>query len=107
MNSSARRTRRQSARSIGSRLSLRGEPGSRHSTRTARLRHEAAPDMRPMPERRGLAWRARREMSRRQSGLVADDFDWLRRLKGAADTLRDLPPIPPDIAARLAEFGLV
>ena len=47
-----------------------------------------------------------REMSRRQSGLVADDFDWLRKLKGAADTQRDLPAIPPDIAARLAEFGL-
>jgi hypothetical protein len=45
-------------------------------------------------------------MSRRQSGLVADDFDWLRKLKGAADTRRDLPAIPPDIAARLAEFGL-
>jgi hypothetical protein len=45
-------------------------------------------------------------MSRRQSGLVADDFDWLRKLKGAADTQRDLPAIPPDIAARLAEFGL-
>ena len=40
------------------------------------------------------------------SNLTADDFDWLRRLKGAADAKRDPPPIPTDIAAKLVTFGL-
>jgi hypothetical protein len=39
------------------------------------------------------------------SNLTADDFDWLRKLKGAADAKRDPPPIPPDIAAKLRTFG--
>lgn len=39
--------------------------------------------------------------------LTADDLDWLRKLKGAADAKRDPPPIPTDIAARLGAFGLV
>ena len=38
--------------------------------------------------------------------LTADDFDWLRRLKGAADAKRDPPLIPTDIAAKLVTFGL-
>lgn len=37
--------------------------------------------------------------------LTADDFDWLRRLKGAADAKRDPPSIPADVAARLVAFG--
>jgi hypothetical protein len=40
------------------------------------------------------------------ANLTADDFDWLRKLKAAADTKRVLPAIPVNIAARLAEFGL-
>ena len=40
------------------------------------------------------------------SNLTADDFDWLRKLKGAADAKRDPPPIPAGIAAKLDEFGL-
>jgi hypothetical protein len=40
------------------------------------------------------------------SNLTADDFDWLRRLKGAADAKRAPPPIPTDIAAKLVTFGL-
>jgi len=40
------------------------------------------------------------------SNLTADDFDWLRKLKGAADAKRDPPPIPTDIAAKLRTFGL-
>ena len=40
------------------------------------------------------------------SNLTADDLDWLRMVKGAADTKRDPPPIPADIAAKLDEFGL-
>jgi hypothetical protein len=40
------------------------------------------------------------------SNLTADDFDWLRKLKDAADAKRLPPPIPVDIAARLGTFGL-
>jgi hypothetical protein len=40
------------------------------------------------------------------SNLTADDFDWLRKLKGATDAKRDPPPIPTDIAAKLGAFGL-
>jgi hypothetical protein len=40
------------------------------------------------------------------SNLTADDFDWLRKLKSAADAKRDPPPIPTDIAAKLGIFGL-
>jgi hypothetical protein len=39
------------------------------------------------------------------SDLTADDFDWLRKLKGAADAKRDPPPIPANIAAKLGAFG--
>ena len=40
------------------------------------------------------------------SNLTADDFDWLRKLKGAADAKREPPPIPADIATKLRAFGL-
>jgi hypothetical protein len=40
------------------------------------------------------------------SNLTADDFDWLRKLKGAADAKRDPPPIPTNIGAKLGTFGL-
>jgi len=40
------------------------------------------------------------------ANLTADDFDWLRQLKGATDAKRDPPPIPTDIAAKLRAFGL-
>ncbi len=39
------------------------------------------------------------------SDLTADDFDGLRKLKGAADAKRDPPPIPANIAAKLGAFG--
>jgi hypothetical protein len=39
------------------------------------------------------------------SNLTADDFDWLRKLKGAADAKRDPPSIPANIAAKLGAFG--
>ena len=39
------------------------------------------------------------------SDLTAGDFDWLRKLKGAADAKRDPPPIPANIAAKLGAFG--
>ena len=39
------------------------------------------------------------------SNVTADDLDWLRKLKGAADAKRDPPPIPADIAAKLGAFG--
>ena len=40
------------------------------------------------------------------SNLTAEDFDWLRKLRDAADAKRDPPPIPVDTAARLGAFGL-
>ena len=40
------------------------------------------------------------------SNLTADDLDWLRKLKGAADAKRDPPQIPTNIAAKLGAFGL-
>ena len=39
------------------------------------------------------------------SNLTADDFDWLRKLRGATDAKRDPPPIPTNIAAKLRAFG--
>ena len=38
--------------------------------------------------------------------LTADELDWLRKLKAAADAKRDPPPIPMDIAAKLDAFGV-
>jgi hypothetical protein len=40
------------------------------------------------------------------SNPTADDLDWLRRLKAAADAKRDPPPIPTTIAAKLGALGL-
>jgi hypothetical protein len=40
------------------------------------------------------------------SNPTADELDWLRRLKAAADAERDPPPIPTNIAAKLGTFGL-
>jgi hypothetical protein len=40
------------------------------------------------------------------SNLTAEDFDWLRKLRDAADAKRDSPPIPMKIAAKLGSFGL-
>ena len=40
------------------------------------------------------------------SNLTADDFDWLRKLKAAADAKRDALQIPRNIAAKLRTFGL-
>lgn len=40
------------------------------------------------------------------SDPTAEDFDWLRKLKSAADAQRDPPLIPMHIAAKLEAFGL-
>ena len=40
------------------------------------------------------------------SNLTAEDFDWLRQLRDAADAKRDPPPVPMNIAAKLGAFGL-
>jgi hypothetical protein len=40
------------------------------------------------------------------SNLTAGDFDWLRKLKAAADAKREPPLIPMNIAAKLRTFGL-
>ena len=39
--------------------------------------------------------------------LRPEDFDWLRKIRAAADAKRDAPPVPMDIAGRLDAFGLV
>ena len=52
-----------------------------------------------------LSRRTKVTPDRPASNLTADDFDWLRQLKGATDAKRDPPPIPADIAARLGAFG--
>jgi hypothetical protein len=40
------------------------------------------------------------------SNLTAEDFDWLRQLRDAADAKRDPPPIPMNIAAKLGAFSI-
>jgi len=40
------------------------------------------------------------------SDLTAEDFDWLRKLRNAADAKRDPPSVPMNIAAKLGAFGL-
>jgi len=40
------------------------------------------------------------------SDLTAEDFDWLRKLRDAADAKRDPPSVPMNIAAKLGSFGL-
>jgi len=40
------------------------------------------------------------------SNLTADDLDWLRKLKTAADAKHDAPQIPVNVAAKLGRFGL-
>jgi hypothetical protein len=40
------------------------------------------------------------------SRLTAEDLDWLRKLKAAADAKRDAPQIPVNVVVRLAKFGL-
>ena len=40
------------------------------------------------------------------ANLTPDHFDWLRKLKGAADAKRDPPPIPSNIGDKLRAFGL-
>ncbi len=40
------------------------------------------------------------------SNLTADDLDWLRKLKAAADAKREAPQIPAHVAAKLGKFGL-
>ncbi len=40
------------------------------------------------------------------SNPTAEDLDWLRKLKAAADAERDPPLIPKHIAAKLVAFGL-
>lgn len=37
--------------------------------------------------------------------LTAGDFDWLRKLKAAADANREPPSMPMIVAVRLGSFG--
>jgi hypothetical protein len=39
--------------------------------------------------------------------LTPEDFDWLRKIRAAADAKRDPPPVPGEIAGKLRTFGLV
>jgi len=44
-------------------------------------------------------------MSATNSNLTPEDFDWLRKVKGAGDAKRGSPPVPMDIARKLRTFG--
>jgi hypothetical protein len=37
--------------------------------------------------------------------LTPEDFDWLRKIRAAADAQRDPPPVPNQIAGKLCTFG--
>ena len=39
--------------------------------------------------------------------LTLDDFDWLRKLRAAADAKRNPSPIPTAVVDKLREFGCV
>ena len=39
--------------------------------------------------------------------LTPEDFDWLRKIRAAADAKRDSPPVPMDIVGKLGAFGFV
>jgi len=41
------------------------------------------------------------------SGLTPEDFDWLRKIRAAADAGRGSPPVPESVAGKLAAFGFV
>ena len=41
------------------------------------------------------------------AGLTPADFDWLRKLRGAADAKRLPPPIPAVVADKLCQFGCI
>jgi hypothetical protein len=38
--------------------------------------------------------------------LTPGDFDWLRKIRAAADAQRDPPAVPAEIASKLCAFGL-
>ena len=42
-----------------------------------------------------------------QPNLTPEDFDWLRKIRAAADAKRDPPPVPTGIAGKLRTFGFV
>jgi len=39
--------------------------------------------------------------------LMPVDFDWLRKLRGAADAKRAPPPVPTAVADKLRQFGCI
>jgi hypothetical protein len=39
--------------------------------------------------------------------LTPEDFDWLRKIRAAADAKRDPQPVPMEIARKLRTFGLL
>ncbi len=39
--------------------------------------------------------------------LTLEDFDWLRKLRGAADAKRAPPPVPTAVADKLCQFGCI
>jgi hypothetical protein len=39
--------------------------------------------------------------------LTPEDYDWLRKIRAAADAGRDPPPVPAEIAGKLGAFGFV
>jgi len=49
-------------------------------------------------------WKTRRAT---HPDLTLEDFDWLRKTRGATDANRDPPPVPVEIAGKLRAFGFV
>ena len=39
--------------------------------------------------------------------LTPEDFDWLRKIRGATDAKREPAPVPMEIAGKLRTFGFV
>ncbi len=48
-----------------------------------------------------------REATGMDSNLTPEDFDWLRKIRAAADARRGSPPVPEDVAGKLVAFGFV
>ena len=47
------------------------------------------------------------EVTGMDSDLTPEDFDWLRKIRAAADAGRGSPPVPESVAGKLVAFGFV
>ena len=46
-------------------------------------------------------------MAAADSSLTPEDFDWLRTVQAAADTKREAPAVPTEVAGKLRAFGFL